>query len=131
MIPAPVLAELLVKRDIAQQTIINKLRRSNRFEISAFGEPAAIEAADIFRRNWPKRQGLKILSKSKFKFDMQIIAISKASRADTIYSTDGGLIALAGRENLRVLTFDQLVDPPAYTPSFFPSISDATRTTPS
>lgn len=116
VIPTPVLAELLVQRDPDRPSPIGPLQRSPRFELAGMGPAAASEVADIFRRNYPRRRGLQVLTRSKFKYDMIIVAIAKVSRCDTLFTTDGGLRALALREGIAVMGFDDLPDPKAFTP---------------
>lgn len=114
LIPTPALAEAMVLNPARVSKLLERLIRSPRMKIEPFGSAAAMEAADMFRREFPRRkEGRDIIRKSKLKFDLQIVAIARVAGCDRIYSTDRGLRLCAERAHLRASGLEDLAKPKA------------------
>lgn len=112
ILPAPVLAEAMVRRPEQMARFIDRLRSGNRVQIEPFGAAAAMETAALFREHWPNPKIRKAtLTKSGLKFDLQILACAKVAGCDRLYTTDPGLIALATRAKLPVSSIQDLPSP--------------------
>lgn len=107
VIPAPVLAEFLVK--IApedQQKHLQEFAVSAKYSIADFGELEAIEFA-----RFPSKHELRNGSDSswqKIKFDSQIIAIALTTRASQIWSHDQDVIKRAIQMGIEVKTLGEV-----------------------
>jgi predicted nucleic acid-binding protein len=115
-IPAPVLSEFLTFASPDYLTIIHS---SAFFEIAPFDERAAIEAAIVLKKALKAGLGKKMGRESnwqKIKVDRQIVAIAKVSGAETIYTTDPDVMALAGDSGIRTVHAAALPLPPSTTP---------------
>jgi hypothetical protein len=115
-IPAPVLSEFLTFASIEYLTVI---QRSPHFDVSPFDERAAIESAIALRKDLDEGRGKTLGLGSpwqKIKVDRQIVAIAKTLPADTIYTTDSDIIALAERVGLNAVHVADLPLPPSKTP---------------
>lgn len=112
--PTPALSEVLIGAGDAAALYLDIINRSARFKIVPFGARAAVEAAAAHRdalRADDKREGSDS-SWTKVKFDRQIVAIAKVEGADIIYSTDVDIARFAARNDLEVVTLEQLPFPP-------------------
>lgn len=110
LIPAPVLAEVLVHAGSAANGYVQMLQQSP-FRVAPFDTRAAIEWATGMARagGAPKR---KAAPWAKVKFDHQIVAIAQVEEVETIYSDDGDISALAKRVGLNVVrSFELPLDP--------------------
>tara|TARA_Y100001951_G_C11290625_1_gene271874 strand:+ start:1976 stop:2518 length:543 start_codon:yes stop_codon:yes gene_type:complete len=112
VIPTPVLSEVLVHAGEAMQPYLDILNGQAAFRIASFDQKAAIEAA-IAMRDAIKRGGHRIdainpdVTKTKIKFDRQIVAIAKAEGAQTVYSDDVDVHSYAKHAGLQAIrTFD-------------------------
>lgn len=115
IIPTPALSEALIKAGEAAPQYLDIMRNSRFFQISPFGTTAAVEAAELMRQRIAKLGTLKgdaIDTRAKVKFDHQIIAISRVTRAMTIFSDDDGLRKLATSLGITVLGVASLPLPP-------------------
>ena len=87
------------------------------FRIAAFDQKAAIEAA-LAHRDALKRGGFRIdtkrpdATKTKIKFDRQIVAIAKAEGAEAVYSDDADVIGYAEKSKLKAYRTADLDLPP-------------------
>ena len=98
IIPTPALSESLIKAGEAAPQYLDIMRNSRFFQISPFGTTAAVEAAELMRQRIARLGTLKgdaLDSRAKVKFDHQIVAIARVTRATTIYTDDDGLQKLA------------------------------------
>ena len=102
-VPAPALAEILVRAGAQRTLFVNILNDRYKFEIIPFGARAAIEAAELIDKIKEDTRGKRVETWAKVKFDTQIIAIAKAESATTIYSDDVGIETSAKRVGIRVL----------------------------
>ena len=105
VIPTPVLSEVLVHAGDAMQPYLNILNDRAAFRIVPFDQKAAIEAA-LAMSDAIKRGGHRVdaanpdATKTKIKFDRQIIAIAKAEGAHAVYSDDADVHSYAKHSGL-------------------------------
>ena len=117
VIPTPVLSEVLVHSGEAMQAYLASLNGKAVFRIAPFDQKAAIEAA-LAHRDALIRGGHRIdaadpdASRTKIKFDRQIVAIAKAEGARAVYSDDNDVIAYAKRAGLEACRTADLDLPP-------------------
>ena len=98
IIPTPSLSEALIKAGEAAPQYLDIMRNSRFFQISPFSSTAAVEAAELMRQRIAKLGTLKgdsLDSRAKVKFDHQIVAIARVTRATSIFTDDDGLQKLA------------------------------------
>ena len=107
-VPAPAMAEVLVRAGQGRAQFVSILSDRWRFQIIPFDSRAAIEASELIaavksnKDKWDKW--------AKVKFDIQIVAIAKAEGASVIYSDDKDIENLAKRVGIPV---KRIPDPPA------------------
>ncbi len=117
IIPTPVLSEVLIYAGPAMQRIITDLNSQACFRIADFNQKAAIEAA-LSMRDALDRGGLRVDAanpddtKTKIKFDRQIVAIAKAEGAHTVYTDDNSMIGYAQKSKLHGIRTADLDLPP-------------------
>ena len=117
VIPTPVLSEVLVHADKALQPYLDVLNSQAVFRIVPFDQKAAIEAA-LATSDAIKRGGYRVdaanpdASRTKIKFDRQIVAIAKAEGAHTVYSDDQDVRSYATLSGLRAYQTSDLELPP-------------------
>jgi predicted nucleic acid-binding protein len=102
LVPAPVLAEILVKAGAATQDYLAVLRGNPNIRIAPFDERAAVECAVLIKAELQERRttrGMK-QSRDKVKFDQQIVAISRSTGAEYLLSNDSELRASAEKAGL-------------------------------
>ena len=107
LIPTPALTELMVCAGKAREGIHQKLSGKSPFQITPFDSRAAMECALLLEdalNAGEKRQ----LTKTKFKFDWQIVAIAASHAATVIYSDDGDIARYGKRAHLGVIKTDDL-----------------------
>ena len=114
VIPTPVLSEVLVHAGDAMQPYLDILNGQAAFRIAPFDQKAAIEAA-LSMSDAIKRGGHRVdaansdATKTKIKFDRQIVAIAKAEGAHAVYSDDAdvhGYAKHAGLDAYRTADLD-------------------------
>lgn len=111
-IPAPSLAEFLVKAGSARSEYLQAFREAAAFKIEPFGERAAIECALLMDGALSRRKALTdVETRAKVKFDRQIIAIAKAANATAIYTEDKQLAKVADQNGIPAFTVQQLPIP--------------------
>lgn len=106
-IPAPAWTEYLIKTGKATDNIIRLLEGSAHFKVAPFERRAAIECALLLQAALTKKQRNDI-TKTKLKFDWQIIATAIVQRATTIYSDDGDISHHCSGIPLQVMRIDDL-----------------------
>lgn len=115
IIPTPALSETLIKAGDAAPQYLDIMRNSRFFQISSFGPTAAVEAAELMRDRIAKFGTLKadaLDSRAKVKFDLQIVAIARLTRATIIYTDDDGLQKLAASLRIKAQGVATLPLPP-------------------
>lgn len=110
VIPTPALTELLVRAGKAREEIHNVLTRKSAFEIAPFDVKAAIECSILLEEAWSGLEK-RAVTKTKFKFDWQIVAIAATRRVTAIYSDDGDIAKAAARVGIQVVRIDDLALP--------------------
>lgn len=110
VIPTPALTELLVGAGKAREEIHNGLTRKSAFQIAPFDMKAAIECSLLLEEAWSSAEK-RAVTKTKFKFDWQIVAIAATRRVTEIYSDDGDVAKAAARASIRVVRIDDLALP--------------------
>lgn len=117
IIPTPVLSEVLVYAGEATEKYLETLNTQSTFRIAPFDQKAALEAA-IATRDALNRGGLRVdaanpdATKTKIKFDRQIVAIAKAEGAHSVYSDDDDVHSYATRAGLKAYRTADLDTPP-------------------
>jgi predicted nucleic acid-binding protein len=114
LVPAPVLAEVLVYGGSATADYLQKLRSESVFVVGDFNALAAAECAQLTRAalSTGSKKGKLKVAWQKVKIDRQIIAIARVSQADTLYTVDEGLAGLATASQLKVRGIADLAIPP-------------------
>ena len=110
VIPTPALTEVLIRAGKAREEIHNALARKSAFEIAPFDVKAAMECSLLLEEAWSGAEK-RAITKTKFKFDWQIVAIAATRRVTTIYSDDGDMAKAAVRAGIRVVQIDDLALP--------------------
>ena len=113
VVPAPVLAEMLVRATPEEAAaILRLLNKTAVFEIASFDQRAAIELADLMRIELARLGRRKLRDEAetwaKLKFDRQIVAIAKVYDVTIIYSHDAAMKTVANRLGIEVLRLDDL-----------------------
>ncbi|RCK21881.1 hypothetical protein TH8_17230 [Thalassospira profundimaris] len=117
IVPTPVLSEVLVHAGDATNGYLNVLNTNAAFRIAPFEQKAAIEAA-LAMRDALARGSHRIdaahpdATKTKIKFDRQIVAIAKAEGASAVYSDDRDVRNYAIRSGLQAYSSFDLELPP-------------------
>ncbi|MFD0979967.1 type II toxin-antitoxin system VapC family toxin [Tropicimonas aquimaris] len=117
IIPTPVLSEVLVHAGDALQPYLDTLNGQSVFRIAPFDQKAAIEAAlamsDAIRRGGHRVDAASPdATKTKIKFDRQIVAIAKAEGAHSVYSDDDDVHNYATRSGMKAYRTADLDLPP-------------------
>ncbi len=107
LIPTPALTELMVRAGKAREAIHQKLSGKSPFQITPFDSRAAMECA-LLLEDALNAGEKKQLTKTKFKFDWQIVAIAASHDATVIYSDDADISRYGKRANLHVIKTDDL-----------------------
>ncbi|WP_370544257.1 MULTISPECIES: type II toxin-antitoxin system VapC family toxin [unclassified Gluconobacter] len=107
IIPAPVIAEVLCASTIDPRNVMKILNQEVRVRVVAFGQRAAEEFGQIFRKT---HRGSE--NRNSFRFDLLIIATAKAEGVDIVYSSDGGVINKCNAKQIRCYSFQKLPRPP-------------------
>lgn len=89
LIPAPALAEILVRQGPGAAEFLDILQKSRWLRVAPFDERAAIECAALLTENFSRRRRTKSGgSRHELKFDQQILAIARVAQASCIYTDD-------------------------------------------
>ena len=107
LIPTPALTEFMVKADKARDEYLRSLSVKTAFKLEPFGERAAMECALLLAQALPMRERRQV-SKVKFKFDWQIVAVAASCNAKAIYSDDDDIARYAERVNIPAYKTDDL-----------------------
>lgn len=110
VIPTPALTEVLIRAGKAREEIYNALARKSAFEIAPFDVKAAMECSLLLEEAWSGAEK-RAITKTKFKFDWQIVAIAATRQVTTIYSDDDDVRKAAVRTGIRVVRIDDLALP--------------------
>ncbi|MES2885013.1 MAG: PIN domain-containing protein [Pseudomonadota bacterium] len=110
LIPTPSLTEYLTRAGKARDEVMAKLGASRHFVIEPFDQRAATECALLLDEHWDGKARGNI-SRTKFKFDWQIMAIALSRNATVIYSDDGDLHRIGKGLAIKVISVEQLPIP--------------------
>lgn len=114
LIPAPVVAEYLVRAGEDKSKRLAELTSSKVFVVAPFDVRAAVECAGIEDADHARVRAVpESESKAKVKFDRQIIATAISRTATVIYTGDHKLAARAKRNFIDVVMTWDLPLPPA------------------
>ena len=98
IIPTPALSECLVHAGPAGPDYLAIIGKQSCFRVASFDERAAVEAAVRIwqaRRRGQRKGGNPDASKTKIKFDRQIVAIAAVEMATAVYSDDADVVGYA------------------------------------
>ena len=114
VIPAPALAEVLVRAPNRGAGIVAGLEKSARAEVVSFDQRAAIEVAMMTREALEagNKKGDSASPWQKLKYDRQIVAIAKVAGVRTIYSDDADIRSIAPSSGIGVVSLADLPLPP-------------------
>ena len=93
-----------------EKKVLHELTRKAAFEIAPFDVKAAMECSLLLEDAWSKAEK-RAITKTKFKYDWQIVAIAASRRVTTIYSDDGDVSSAAAKANIQVIRIDDLALP--------------------
>lgn len=113
IIPAPVMAEYLVKSGSATEAYLARIERSRSVVVAPFDRKAAYECALIERQAraaGDKRHGVTAPYQT-VKVDRQIVAIARVANARTLVSDDEDLRRVAQSTGLAVMSLKELPVP--------------------
>lgn len=113
LIPAPALAEVLATPDCDIDEVLSTLRAAAFIRIGDFDKRAAVELALRLRAAMAAgdlREGVAT-TKTRMKFDRQIIAIALTNGARILYSDDEGVKRFGERSGLQVVRTSELPPP--------------------
>ena len=109
-IPAPAMAEVLVRAGRGRSKMVSILSDRWRFQILSFDARAAIEASELIALI--KSNNERWDTHAKVKFDVQIVATAKAEAASVIYADDKFIENLGKRLKIPVIRICDLPLPP-------------------
>ena len=114
LIPAPVVAEYLVRAGEDRSKRLDELTGSRVFVVAPFDVRAAVECAGIEDADHVRIRAVpESESRVKVKFDRQIIATAISRAATVIYTGDNKLAARAMRNGIAAVMTWELPLPPA------------------
>jgi hypothetical protein len=110
IIPAPVLCEVLTHADAAINDYMKRLHQAP-FLVHPFDSRAAIECAQYLRKHGLKSKDTGN-TRTKIKFDWQIMSIAQISGAETVYSDDRDIFKYGQKAGITVVrSFELELDP--------------------
>ena len=111
VVPTPALAEVLVRAAKGGPEFLRILSSSRHFRVAPFDERAAVEFAARQAERIAASKRAPATTRTKAKFDDQIVAIAAVEGATTIYSDDEDIAKLAeGR--FKVVKIGDIAMPP-------------------
>jgi predicted nucleic acid-binding protein len=110
VIPTPALTEVLIRAGKGREKILHELTRKRAFELAPFDVKAATECSLLLEEAWSKSEKRGI-TKTKFKYDWQIVAIAASRGVKIIYSDDGDISSAARNAHIQVIRIDDLALP--------------------
>ncbi len=109
-VPAPAMAEVLVRAGKGRAQLVSVLSDRWHFEILPFDSRAAIEASELIAEIKSNKEPW--VTWAKVKFDIQIVSIAKAEAASVIYADDTDIEKYARRVKIPVVRICDLPLPP-------------------
>ncbi|MBF0282902.1 MAG: hypothetical protein HQL51_00385 [Magnetococcales bacterium] len=115
LIPAPVLAESLVRAEAGFMPMLNHARN---VRIVPFDYLAAEECASLLRRQLENKENASTIPQSRqcAKVDLQIVAIARTRHAEVLYTQDAGMRKLATHYGLDVKSLQDIAPPQIQLP---------------
>ena len=110
-IPAPAIAEVLVRAGTGRAKYVTILSDRSKFQILPFDSRAAIEASELIAAIKSNKESWATWA--KVKFDIQIVSIARAEAASVIYADDKDIENYAKRFKIPVMRICDLPVPPA------------------
>lgn len=110
LIPTPALSELLIHAGKARDEYYRILSRTSPYQIAAFDAKASMECALQLEQALTRRQQAAI-TKTKLKFDWQIVSIAITRGATAIYSDDEDIARCGKHAGVSVQAIDSLPIP--------------------
>lgn len=107
VIPTPALTEVLIRAGKGREKILGELTRKAAFEIAPFDVKAAMERSLLLEEAWSSKEK-RAITKTKFKFDWQIVAIAATRQVTAIYSDDEDVSKAAAKAHIKVVRIDDL-----------------------
>lgn len=119
-VPAPAMAEVLVRAGSGRAQYVSVLSNTWKFQILPFDSRSAIEASELIAKVKSTREPWATWA--KVKFDIQIVSIAKAESASMIYADDKDIENYAKRFKIPVMRICDLPLPivPAEEPTLDP-----------
>lgn len=110
IVPAPCLAEFLVRTDEATSEWLSSIEKKRSFQIVPFDRRAAFECSLLDRAALMTgdKKGGRFDSWQKIKVDRQILAIARSNNSTHLITDDAGLIASARKTELIVRSIADL-----------------------
>lgn len=115
IVPTPALSETLVHAGSAGPEYLAILGKQACFRVASFDERAAVEAAFRTyqaRQRGQRKGGAPEASKTKIKFDRQIVAVATVEGAAAVYSDDSDVRGYAREAGMEALGLSDLPLPP-------------------
>lgn len=114
IVPTPALSECLVRAGPAGPQYLDVISKQSCYRVASFDERAAVEAAVRIHAALQRRQRADASrdSRTKIKFDQQIMAIAIVEGATAVYSDDRDVIAYAREAGLEGYRLEDLPLPP-------------------
>lgn len=130
VIPTPCLAEILARAGEGGPALVSEIENSARFRIVPFDTRASVEVAQFIGGYLPRaeKRGAHSGTWAKFKFDHQIIAISKVEGVTAIYTDDNDLATLAKAAKIAAFALKDINVPATQQALFAAAGADAPRT---
>lgn len=121
LVPTPVLSEYLIKAGPNKYEYANKIVKARHFVVADFNLRAAIELTMLADADLSNPSLNETATKAKIRFDRQIVAISKANGAQSIYTCDEKLARFARVNGIHTAMAWDLPEPPPAEPDLFPA----------
>ena len=98
---------MLIRAGKGREKILGELTRKAAFEIAPFDVKAAMECSLLLEEAWSSKEK-RAITKTKFKFDWQIVAIAATRQVTAIYSDDEDVSKAAAKAHIKVVRIDEL-----------------------
>ena len=108
-VPAPAMAEVLVRAGNGRAQYVSVLSNTWKFQILPFDSRSAIEASELIAKVKSNKEPWATWA--KVKFDIQIVSIAKAESASVIYADDKDIENFAKRLKIPVIRICDLPVP--------------------
>jgi hypothetical protein len=110
IIPAPAYAEFMTRTDKARDQYIALIQGKSVFKVEPFGDRAALECSIMLGQALSAKER-RAITKTKLKFDWQIVAVAKALSVSNVYTSDPDIVRCAKHAGLTATMIDDLPIP--------------------